>query len=361
MLSIGMQKTGNYKQWVVMPPFPETIENDNQYRANGIDVVYMQLKSNKHFLNNLLNLRLLIKRHKIEIIHSHLRNADFYVALLSQLCSVPAISTLHGPTRNLLAPETIGDHAKKSLHSFVLRHYFTRIIAISHFVKELNIKDLRLDPDKIDVVYNSTDCSRFDITLDVSRYRQKELGIPYQSKIVAIVGELTPRKGVLDFVEIASQVNNVCDYAWFLVVGDGPLLGEMRLRVEANGLTQRFMFLGLRLDIPEIMQSIDILVVTSHKEGFGRTITEAMCAGKPVVAYASGGPSEIILHGSTGFLVPHGDIVGMKTSLIGLLNDEQKRREFGKKGRARVENNFSLDELIYKTMRVVDSALQSKQ
>jgi glycosyltransferase involved in cell wall biosynthesis len=90
----------------------------------------------------------------------------------------------------------------------------------------------------------------------------------------------------------------------------------------------------------------DISVVASHEEGFSNAILEAMAAGLPVVATAVGGNTEAVIHGATGWVVPPRNPETLAARILALLEDPVKIREFGKRGRKRCQECFSLERMV---------------
>jgi glycosyltransferase involved in cell wall biosynthesis len=122
------------------------------------------------------------------------------------------------------------------------------------------------------------------------------------------------------------------------------------------GLSQKVIFTGHRDDVHRVLSALDLLVHCSHAEPFGRVLIEAMAAGRPVVAFADGGVPEIVVHGTTGLLVPPGDEQALAEAMIELLADRDRSLRLGDEGRRRVELHFTAQqtaraiEAIYKPL-----------
>ena len=116
-------------------------------------------------------------------------------------------------------------------------------------------------------------------------------------------------------------------------------------------------FTDFRKDIPRIIASLDLLVLTSEKEHFGRVLIEAMACAKPVVATNAGGVPEIVKDGETGILVPPKDSSAMAEAIITLLQDKERARRMGLAGRERVEKMFDIKENARKTEEIYKNLL----
>ncbi len=114
-------------------------------------------------------------------------------------------------------------------------------------------------------------------------------------------------------------------------------------QIEALGLRDTVYLLGFRSDIPRILQSSDFMILPSLTESFSLVTLEAMAAHKPVVATACGGPSEIILDGESGFLVPVNNPQSLAEKILELAGDRVRLREMGDRGFRRFSETFSIE------------------
>jgi glycosyltransferase involved in cell wall biosynthesis len=233
----------------------------------------------------------------------------------------------------------------------------TRIICNSFFLKRELFP--RGDPEqKVRVVHNGADLAAFaDAKRDDAL--RSSLDLPSDAPVVGILGYVHEGKGHHTFLQAATLVSERHPLAHFVVVGSGPAGFVQRLKDlgESLGLTERLRFVGWRQDVPALLSMLDVLVLASEQESFGRTLIEGMAAGKPIVATRSGGPEEIVVHGETGFLVPVGDARAMAHSVCLLLDDPTTRKVFGESGRQRVENQFTLEEAVRGVENVIVEAV----
>ena len=213
---------------------------------------------------------------------------------------------------------------------------------------------------KVMTVHNGIDLKLFALQQDARVGLRKELGIPPEARIVAAIGSITPRKGHELFIDVASRLSKTVGGLIFLVVGEGESRRVETLRswVRQAGLEQAFHFIGWRDDIASILSSIDLLLVTSEQEAFGRTLIEAMAARTPVVATRSGGPEEIIVDGMTGFLVAVNDAEEMTKAAIRILNDRALAARFAAAGAARAGEMFSIESYVGKIESIILQLIQ---
>lgn len=200
---------------------------------------------------------------------------------------------------------------------------------------------------KISVIYNIVDLLRFHPDINGDGIK-KEFKMDKNERLVGMIGRITPEKDHGTFIEAAIKVLSALPNTRFFVVGDTIFEEDKQYKMwimqllESQKLKNNFIFTGFRRDIPEIMASLDLLVVPSIKEPWGRVAAEAMAVGKPVVGTNVGGLPEIINHGHTGILVPPEDPDLLAEAIITLLKDEELRKRMGKAGRKKIEENFSI-------------------
>ncbi|MFP4244376.1 MAG: TIGR03088 family PEP-CTERM/XrtA system glycosyltransferase [Ectothiorhodospira sp.] len=139
-----------------------------------------------------------------------------------------------------------------------------------------------------------------------------------------------------------------------VMVGDGPLLQDLRARLEAAGAGHRAWLPGARDDIPEVLRALDVLVLPSLAEGICNTVLEAMATGLPVIATRVGGNPDLIHDGHTGLLVPPGDPDALVTALERCLGDPEGPRALGAAARAHAERELSLEAMVQGYLAVYD-------
>ncbi|HEX9773967.1 MAG TPA: sugar transferase [Actinomycetota bacterium] len=194
---------------------------------------------------------------------------------------------------------------------------------------------------------------------------REAMGVTAKQPVVGIVGRVAPWKGQDVFLAAAAMLANRHPTAHFAVVGavlfpenDVPFERQLHQMVAAHGLQERVTFLGWQ-PAPEAMASMDVIVHASKEpEPFGRTLVEAMAAGKPVVAAAGGAVQEIVPP-SSGFIVPPGRPELLADALDRLLEDRTLRTRMGEAGRAVAESFFPVERTI-SSVAQIDAALAKR-
>jgi len=169
-------------------------------------------------------------------------------------------------------------------------------------------------------------------------------------------------KGHSELVEAAASVVKHYEEVVFLIVGDnansmsGPFVKSLKNRIQDLGLVHHFFFSGWRTDIPEILSLADLFVhcPTTWIEGLGIAHLEAMAMGKPTVVSDNGGLPDAAVDGVTGFVVPPGDVDGLSSAILKLLNDDELSLRLSRNARQRVEELFDMK----KNTRKMEALLQ---
>ena len=195
-------------------------------------------------------------------------------------------------------------------------------------------------------IYEGLDLQRF-ASLPAKEVMRESLGIGLRKKVVAAITRVAEGKGLPEFIRMAAMVIRSYPDAVFLIVGDegqdgGTLNRELRDQVHSLDLDEHVIFTGWRDDIPAVIGCVDIFVhcPTTFIEGLARTCLETMAVGIPAVVSENGGMPDAVVNGVTGFVVPPGDVQAMAGSVLRLLRNKSRCREFGGRARMRIEQVF---------------------
>ncbi len=320
-------------------------------RALGLDPLVIR---RGHFMDCTLIVRLaaLIRRERVDIVHTHSVSGNFYGRLASFLarCSI-TITSVHADTLGELKDAKGSVVKARVWHGIDLymERFSKLIIANSGATGELlGRKGVRAG--KLRVVYNGIDCTRE--TPPDRKTLTEELGIEDGARIVGSVGRLTGTKNYRLFLRSARRIMEKNARAFFLIVGDGPERPALRALAREMGMEDRVIITGWREDVERYFGIMDVFVLSSLKEGFGLVILEAMKHSLPVVATRVGGVPEVVVDGKTGFLVPSGDEAGLADKVTELLADPLLCRRLGKSGRKRLEEKFSIKKMAMETREI---------
>ncbi|MEM9110809.1 MAG: glycosyltransferase family 4 protein [Planctomycetota bacterium] len=215
------------------------------------------------------------------------------------------------------------------------------------------------------VIYNGIDEDSFDRVADqASRTIRTELSVPDSSLLVGVFGRLTPWKGQDILLDALARKELADIHA--VVVGEALFTGEdrayaehLRSRAASPSYSDRVHFLGHRNDVPKLMKACDVIVHTSTSpEPFGRVIVEGMLAGKPVIATNAGGAKEIISDGINGLLVEPGSVKCLANAISSLRSNPARGDELALAGRARAEQDFSVQQMVRGVNRVIEDVVR---
>ena len=225
--------------------------------------------------------------------------------------------------------------------------------------------------DSARVVHNAVDLSRFDRVGLTSADARACMGLDEGGPILAVIAQITPWKGQDDAIRIAQELAQTHPALQLLLIGspkfdsaatryDNPAYFEsLRRQVAEQGLTDSVRFLGERDDVPEILRAVDLLLVPSWEEPFGRTIIEAMASGVPVVATDTGGPPEILGEGADrcGLVLPPQQPGVWAGAIQELLADPTQFSGMGQRGREAAKRRFGVERHVSTIMEIYESVV----
>ncbi|MBM4260372.1 MAG: glycosyltransferase [Deltaproteobacteria bacterium] len=271
-------------------------------------------------------IRRLIQRENFDIVHLHTKRAHALAAWFAA-----------GSRRAKFVVTRRMDYPEKS--SARARWLYNRgadgVVAISQKIADL-LRDAGVEERKIRVVYSG---------IEPARFRRPRLGSTPVGAIVGTVAVLEERKGLRYLIEAAAQLREQGLPIEYRIAGAGPLSAELQELARRLGVADRVQFCGFVSDPAAFLAELDIFVMPSLFEGLGVAALEAMAAGKPVVASKVGGLAESVLDGETGLLVEPGDAAALADAILQLLQAPERAAGMGRRGAARVEQRFSLDQM----------------
>lgn len=230
-----------------------------------------------------------------------------------------------------------------------------RIVANAEAVRADAIRQEALPPEKVVVIRNGVEISRFS---DRDEALRDELGVRPDATIVGIVANLIHYKGHRYFLDAWAQVIAKHPQAVAVLVGDGPLRDALTRQAVALGLGQSLRLLGTRRDVPRILAGLDVVAHPSLEEGSANAILEALASAKPVVATAVGGNVEAVVHEQTGLLVPAADVPALAGALCRLIEHPAEAAAFGRAGRDLVRDLYDMDRMVADYERLFVSCWQ---
>jgi glycosyltransferase involved in cell wall biosynthesis len=199
--------------------------------------------------------------------------------------------------------------------------------------------------EKCALIRPGVDFADFRIVATDKIKKKIELGFAPSDKIVGVVASFTPAKALHFFLEAAAKIAREYSRVSFVMVGDGSLRPQLEAQAERLGISSRLRMLGWRRDVPELLRTFDVFMLTSLWEGLPRSLVEAFASGVPAVASHVDGIGEVVHEGRNGFLVPPGNTEAMAASVIRLLKNETMRQTMGEQAQASVDD-FSVQKML---------------
>lgn len=184
-----------------------------------------------------------------------------------------------------------------------------------------------------------------------------ELGLPDDTRLIGLVCRLWPQKRVKDAIWAADLLKVVRDDVHLLILGDGPQRDRLRRFRDQCEIRDRVHFLGERGDVPRILPHFDVLWSTSGYEGQSNVILEAMAAGVPVVASDIPGTRELVVHESSGILVPVGDRACFARRTQQLFGNPSLATRLSETARQRVQDEFSVAKMVERHVQLYREVL----
>ncbi len=228
--------------------------------------------------------------------------------------------------------------------------YFDRIVCISKAI-EMNLIENGIK-NNIVTIYNAIDVEEFQsrVTNDAELIR-KELGIKEGSPLIGVVGNFQEWKGQMTVVRAVDILRTKYPNLICLLIGDvsnskkdREYFEKVKKEINKKDLGKNIITTGYREDVPNLINSLDIMVHTSiEPEPFGRVLIEGMCLGKPVIATNMGGACEIIENGVSGILLSPSDPGALSDKIGHLLDHADFRQEIGKDALKRTKERFGLE------------------
>ena len=243
----------------------------------------------------------------------------------------------------------------------VLARVTDRIIAISPAQRDDLIDRFAVArPEATVVVSLGLDLAPFVASAGTRSFRT-ELGIDARSIVFGFVGRLVPIKNVPALVTAFARVLTAVPDACLVIAGDGSERPAVERMIAGLGIAGRVRLLGWREDLANLYATIDVCVLSSRNEGTPVAVIEAMAAERPIVATRVGGVADVVDDGSTGILVPAGDVEALSDAMVQLARDPELRARMGARGRQQAVARFGYERLVDEIDRLYTSTVATKR
>jgi glycosyltransferase involved in cell wall biosynthesis len=296
------------------------------------------------------------RRMRAHVIHANSIRSGLLTVPAARLTSVPAVVHL----RDRLPRSMVADASLRLIASGA------QVVAAN---SQYTAEGLRLvtGHGRLTVVYNPVNLEQFDYAAVNRTATRARLGLAHKAFVMAVVGQITPWKGQQEAVQILANLRRMARDVQLLIVGEPKFVSAatrydnrayyamLEQTIRAEGVEDSVHLLGERADVPAIMGALDVLLVPSWEEPFGRVVVEAMALGLSVVATSVGGPAEIIHDGIDGILLAPRKPQVWTSATARLADSPQLRRRLGDAAICRAQD-FALPRHVSAVRKIYEEA-----
>lgn len=324
----------------------------DKIEEEGFRVYNIPFSRNPFSISNLkafFTLLRLMKERKYIMVHTHTPVASFIGRIAGKLSGVPYIVyTAHGFHFHEYGSK-LRNFIYYRLEKFAGR--FTDVLITINKDDYKIVKEKKIVP-KGKVAYIKgvgVDANEINpkAVEECSKEKEREkLCITEETYVTTSIGRLNREKHFDDIIKAMRVIKKRGAKFRLFIAGDGPLKPNLIKFSESFAFEKEVTFLGYTENVSELLSITNIYVSASSREGLPVSVMEAMAMEKPVVAYNIRGVRDLVEDGVNGFLVPFGDVNGLAEKILYLIKHPEVAEEMGKKGREKVEREFSLNVIL---------------
>lgn len=292
-----------------------------------------------------------------ELIHTH-ATKDLWLLVPSlqfASCKIPLIFTKH-----------VGSFIIKKdiFHKWIYKRVDCAL-AISEVIKKNLADTTPFDKNKIKLLYDGIDVSKFDPSKAERNKIRNGFKINENEIVIGMMARFSPGKGHEEFLQAAEVLSQKFDNLKFMIVGE-PSMGEdeygnkIKSLVENSKIKNKIIFTGFRKDTADILSAMDIFAFPSHAEAFGMALIEAMAMEKPSVCSNSDGVLDIAVSSVTSYLFDKQNAADLASKMEQLIESPVKLEQFGKAAREKVINNFDINLVTEQVINIYTELIEKK-
>ena len=295
----------------------------------------------------------ILRERRVDILHSHLFLGSMFASPVGWACGVPAV---------IETPHLREAWRQKGFKSkFVVDRFIglmiDRYIAVSASNADHLEHTKKLPRNKVTVIHNGCDVSRFLPACERVFPLKRSLGFEDDDLVLMVPGRLEPQKGHAVLLEALPVIRREFPRVRVVCVGDGTLRGQLEVMVDRAGLNDTVKFVGFQSDMQNWFALGDVTVLPSFFEGLPLVAIESLAASRAIIATAVDGTPEVVVDGQTGLTVPPGDPARLTSAILQLLRDPELRLRLARQGHRFVLDRFTEEGQIRCTQELYFSAL----
>lgn len=294
-------------------------------------------------LRGLAQLIRVIRLYKPQVLHSHTSKAGFSARLAARLCDVPlVIHTIHELPQNATR-----SRLKKNLYwamEKLAAGWCDHLITVSRVNREQILSEKICRPEKLSLIPGGLKLQNYQ------PHGPAPWSLPPDAVVMGMAGRLEPAKGHADLLRAFARLAPRNGRLHLVIMGSGPLRQRLEQLRDDLGLQGRAHFLGWVEDLISAMAALDLFVLSSHYEGLGVVLLEALALGRPVISTRVGGTQDIIEEGVTGLFAPAHDPAGLAAAVQRMLDDPALAARLAAAGKEKVWRDYSAVEADQKVL-----------
>ena len=301
----------------------------------GIKVFTIPRKADKVDYLAFLKVAKILRQEKTDVIHTH--NTQPFID--------GTIAAMISGVKTIVHTDHARDFPDKRRYMFaewMMSQFAYKVVGVSEHTSKNLMKYEKISSKKIMTIMNGIDESKHNVTIDKKKKR-RELGVNQDGPIIGVGVRLTEQKGITYLLQAMPTVIEKYSDITLIIAGEGPLGNKLRSEAISRGIDKNVLFVGPRLDMPELLKLFDLYVLPSLWEGLPMVLLEAMAAGCPIVATDVGGNYMAVKHGVNGSLIKPKDSIKFSYEVIRLLKDKYSRMQYSKNGIKVFHEKFSAD------------------
>ncbi len=333
--------------WVALAAHPKSAIAQ---RARDAGMRFYALRTHKALLPfEIARLAAWLVWNRVNLVNTHSSNDGWLAGLAARLAVRPILIR----SRHI---EVDYPNRFWSRLAFTLPHH---VITTSRRIAERLAGELDIPGNDVTCIATGVDLKRFDFRLPGTL--RQELNIPPEVALVGMISVLRSWKGHATFLDAAARLlKDPPRKVHFIIAGDGPGRDVLKEKIAQEPWKDNVTLIGHRTDVPNVLASLDVLVLPSYAhEGIPQIILQAQAMARPVVATTIGGIPEVVEDGVTGLLVSPRDDEALAGEISWLLDDPALSAQLGKAARKAIEEKYSLDAMGERLLKLYETT--SKQ